>query len=285
MEIYHQYVKLRKQFGRWPKVADEGAEMIADVRPNEEHAAAYIERCPVTTCAQVRRQLRVLLYSRCCACYCRHVRHQQSSVTCCHARLVQVVPEMSEHEANTNEVLFSKHNINHEEGGWPKDVDYAEAEHTIRFRKKVEKDEDYINTVAALGARAEARAMQNNAIDIYQRYYTFDSTDIVAEVRTWRPQRPLRGVEQSVAADRPSARADAERQNGHHAARPHARAALRQHGRLERRGHQDRHRVRRHGLPAPARRHEPGLVRVGPFQPQRAGVHAAAAEPGGERAL
>ena len=54
MEIYHQYVKLRKQFGKWPKVADEGAEMIADVRPNEEHAAAYIERNPVTTCAQVR---------------------------------------------------------------------------------------------------------------------------------------------------------------------------------------------------------------------------------------
>ena len=104
MEIYHQYVKLRRQFGRWPRVADEHAEMIADVRPNEEHAAAYVERSPVTTCAQV-------------------------------------IPDMSEHEANTNEVLYSKHNINHEEGGWPKDVDYTEAEHTIRFRKKVEKDE------------------------------------------------------------------------------------------------------------------------------------------------
>jgi hypothetical protein len=71
MEIYHQYVKLRKQFGRWPKVIDEGAEMIADVRPNEEHAAAYIERCPVTTCAQVWHtmyhrisQLRIVLRSR-----------------------------------------------------------------------------------------------------------------------------------------------------------------------------------------------------------------------------
>ena len=89
---------------------------------------------------------------------------------------------MSEHEANTNEVLFSKHNINHEEGGWPKDVDYAEAEHTIRFRKKVEKDEDYVNTVVNLGARVEARAMQNNAIDIYRRYFSSDLTDIVAEV-------------------------------------------------------------------------------------------------------
>jgi dynein intermediate chain 2 len=97
---------------------------------------------------------------------------------------VQVIPEMSEHEANTNEVLFSKHNINHEEGGWPKDVDYAEAEHTIRFRKKAEKDEDYIRLVAQLGSRAEARVMQNNAIDIYQQYYTSELTDIVAEVGT-----------------------------------------------------------------------------------------------------
>lgn len=154
MEIYHQYVKLRRHFGRWPKVVDEGAEMIADVRPNEEHAERYIERCPVTTCAQV-------------------------------------IPDMSEHDANTNEVLYSKHNINHEEGGWPKDVDYTEAEHTIRFRKKVEKDEDYIKTVVGLGKRAEARAMQNNAIDIYQQYYTTGLTDVVAQACPTPSKKPL----------------------------------------------------------------------------------------------
>ena len=99
---------------------------------------------------------------------------------------MQVIPDMSEHEANTNEVLYSKHNINHEEGGWPKDVDYAEAEHTIRFRNKVEKDEDYINTVVRLGNRVEARVMQNNAIDIYQQYFTEEVADMVAEVRSSR---------------------------------------------------------------------------------------------------
>ena len=88
---------------------------------------------------------------------------------------------MSEHDANTNEVLYSKHNINHVEGGWPKDVDHTEAEHTIRFRKKIEKDEDYIGTAVRLGAAVEARTKQNNAIDIFQQYYT-DTQDIVAEV-------------------------------------------------------------------------------------------------------
>ena len=41
--------------------------------------------------------------------------------------------------------------MNHSEGGWPKDINPAEAEQTIRFRKKMEKDEVYIQTVMRLG--------------------------------------------------------------------------------------------------------------------------------------
>ena len=42
--------------------------------------------------------------------------------------------------------------VNHIEGGWPKDVNPLELEQTIRFRKKVEKDENYINTIMQLGS-------------------------------------------------------------------------------------------------------------------------------------
>lgn len=42
--------------------------------------------------------------------------------------------------------------INHVEGGWPKDVNPLEMEQTIRFRKKVEKDENYINVITQLGS-------------------------------------------------------------------------------------------------------------------------------------
>lgn len=38
------------------------------------------------------------------------------------------------------------------EGGWPKDINPAEMEQTIRFRKKVEKDEGYVNSVLHLGS-------------------------------------------------------------------------------------------------------------------------------------
>lgn len=41
--------------------------------------------------------------------------------------------------------------MNHAEGGWPKDINPAEVEQTIRYRKKVEKDEHYIATIQRLG--------------------------------------------------------------------------------------------------------------------------------------
>ncbi|GLI59067.1 hypothetical protein VaNZ11_000900 [Volvox africanus] len=144
MEIYHQYIKLRKQFGRWPKLTDEGSEMLADIRPNEDHGREYIPRNPVTT-------------------------------------VTQCVPEMSEHEANTNAVILVNKAMSHVEGGWPKDVDYTEAEHTIRYRKKVEKDEDYIKTVVQLGLSVEDLIKQNNAVDIYQEYFTNVTTDHTSE--------------------------------------------------------------------------------------------------------
>jgi len=40
--------------------------------------------------------------------------------------------------------------VNHVEGGWPKDVNPLEIEQVIRYRKKVEKDEGYINAIMSL---------------------------------------------------------------------------------------------------------------------------------------
>lgn len=41
--------------------------------------------------------------------------------------------------------------ILHTQGGWPKDVDVTDVEHTIRYRKKIEKDEEYAKSVKSLG--------------------------------------------------------------------------------------------------------------------------------------
>lgn len=51
---------------------------------------------------------------------------------------------------NTERFETEVRGINHTEGGWPKDVNPQEIEQVIRYRKKVEKDETYVNTVMGL---------------------------------------------------------------------------------------------------------------------------------------
>ncbi|XP_047460178.1 dynein axonemal intermediate chain 2 isoform X2 [Mugil cephalus] len=78
---------------------------------------------------------------------------------------------MSEHQVNTERFESSSCGINHVEGGWPKDINPNEMEQTIRFRKKVEKDESYMNSILQLGSLMEHCIRQNNAVDIYQEYF------------------------------------------------------------------------------------------------------------------
>mmetsp|Transcript_8144 Transcript_8144/g.13404 ORF Transcript_8144/g.13404 Transcript_8144/m.13404 type:complete len:646 (+) Transcript_8144:270-2207(+) len=62
-------------------------------------------------------------------------------------------------------------NMTHREGGWPKDIDPSEKGDVLRYRKKVEKTEDFKQTVKGLGPVIERAAMQNNTIDIYEEYF------------------------------------------------------------------------------------------------------------------
>ena len=54
-------------------------------------------------------------------------------------------------QINTERFETGSRGINHTEGGWPKDVNPQEVEQVTRFRKKVEKDEMYVNTIQSLG--------------------------------------------------------------------------------------------------------------------------------------
>ena len=53
-------------------------------------------------------------------------------------------------QVNTERFETDTRGINHTEGGWPKDVNHAEIEQVMRYRKKVEKDEMYVNTIQGL---------------------------------------------------------------------------------------------------------------------------------------
>ncbi|XP_037666008.1 dynein intermediate chain 2, axonemal isoform X2 [Choloepus didactylus] len=140
MEIVYVYVKKRSEFGKQCNFSDRQAELNIDIPPNPDLAEQFIERNPVDTG-------------------------------------IQCSASMSEHEANTERFEMETRGVNHVEGGWPKDVNPLELEQTIRFRKKVEKDENYINAVVQLGSVMEHCIKQNNAIDIYEEY--FDDDDAV----------------------------------------------------------------------------------------------------------
>ena len=71
--------------------------------------------------------------------------------------------------------------MSHTEGGWPRDVNTADVEQKSRYRKKIEKDEDFIYKTRQLVRETEKYVKQNNCIDIYEEY--FDETDDKTEVK------------------------------------------------------------------------------------------------------
>ncbi|XP_026724964.1 dynein intermediate chain 3, ciliary-like [Trichoplusia ni] len=83
----------------------------------------------------------------------------------------QVSKPMSEHIMNTIRVETRSQGINHCEGGWPKDVNHKNEEETIRYRKRVERDDHYVRAITRLAPKFEYFIHQNNAIEIYQQYF------------------------------------------------------------------------------------------------------------------
>ena len=72
-------------------------------------------------------------------------------------RSIQVSADCSVHEINTFRAEYLSQGMNHFEGGWPKDINPAENDQTMRFRKKIEKDDGYINSVLSLCQVSEYR--------------------------------------------------------------------------------------------------------------------------------
>ncbi|NXY87887.1 DNAI2 protein, partial [Alcedo cyanopectus] len=134
MEIVYVYTRKRSEFGRPCNFSDWPTQVTVDIPPDPSLASDFVLKNPVNSS-------------------------------------VQHTSDMAEHEVNTEHVEVQSRGINHVEGGWPKDIDSQELEPTVRYRKKVEKEENYINTIVHLGTLMEHCVKQNNAINIYERYF------------------------------------------------------------------------------------------------------------------
>ena len=75
---------------------------------------------------------------------------------------------------NTEVVTYKEVGINHLEGGWPREIDVKEDEQVGRYRRRMEKEEKFVNDVHALSMLAETKVLQNNAIDIYNEYFDYE---------------------------------------------------------------------------------------------------------------
>ncbi|KAI5734179.1 hypothetical protein M8J77_003490 [Diaphorina citri] len=94
---------------------------------------------------------------------------------------VQYSKQFALHEVNTFRAEYESHCIYHEEGGWPKDISHLDTEQIIRYKRKVEKDETYIQTVMNLSHPMEHCIHQNNAINIYEHYFADVDPSIIVE--------------------------------------------------------------------------------------------------------
>ena len=144
METTHFYSRLRRNFGRACEFTDTAPEVLEMIAPSEEFDDDYVTREP-----QIAN--------------------------------LDTTSNKSQHVGNTKRFEVKSMGMLHTEGGWPKDVDPTENSDTNRFKKKVEKDDEYKATVKGLGPILEDCIKQNNTIDIYEEYFEGSVVDHSSE--------------------------------------------------------------------------------------------------------
>ena len=144
MEVAYEYTKRRSEFGRECKFSNGETQVLASILPSTAYDKDYIHRDSVST-------------------------------------LVDTTPKYSETEVNTERVVMKSTSMHHIEGGWPKDVDFTEQSDVKRFRKKVEKDDDFQYAIKSLVPRVQRCMRQNNTVNIYEEYFEGLETNHCAE--------------------------------------------------------------------------------------------------------
>ncbi|KAG7210503.1 hypothetical protein KM043_012024 [Ampulex compressa] len=134
MEIKNVYVKTRAEFGKQCIFDTWGPNMDEEIRPNPEEMKDYILRTHCHVGAQHSRQLAL-------------------------------------HEAQTEGTTTRNSGMFHFEGGWPREINPKDEEATARFRRRVEKDDDWAPKLRGLLEMAEHSVLQNGAINIYEHYF------------------------------------------------------------------------------------------------------------------
>ncbi|CAL8077612.1 unnamed protein product [Orchesella dallaii] len=73
---------------------------------------------------------------------------------------------------NTDRAEYKSLSLSHTEGGWPKEINVRDFELVDRTKKKMQKDEMYIEAVPLMAKEADYLVRYNNTLPFYNRYYT-----------------------------------------------------------------------------------------------------------------
>ncbi|XP_037293845.1 dynein intermediate chain 3, ciliary [Manduca sexta] len=132
--ISYLYSKARKDFGRQPRFCEVAPNLLDSINPDRKQQREYCLRNPVHHYAQATE------------------------------------PQI-EHDVNTKVLELQEQGVNHEEGGWPKEVNLADEEVTTRYRRRYERDDAYVDAVLGLYPNFIHYVDQNNGIEIYEKFF------------------------------------------------------------------------------------------------------------------
>uniref|UniRef100_A0A2A4JLD2 Dynein intermediate chain 3, ciliary n=1 Tax=Heliothis virescens TaxID=7102 RepID=A0A2A4JLD2_HELVI len=116
------------------------------------------------------------------------------------SRECQMYLPKSEHTINTERVEMKSRSVDHSEGGWPKDVHYNIEEETIRYRRRIEREDTYIHAITTLAPKFLKFIKQNNAVEIYEQYFQGMEETLSSEKPTAKLNNLYRDAEQRPVA-------------------------------------------------------------------------------------
>lgn len=151
-DLQYIYQKERRNFGKQCLFSDKKFLMVS-IPSNHDEFNDYILRNPISEGTQLGRQFALS-------------------------------------EVNTMSTTTESKGILHTEGGWPKDVNYQDSEQTLRYRRKLEKDDSYITQVPRMG---EVRARDRKRFDPKLTAFSHVAASRVLHSSEQRRQH-LRGV-------------------------------------------------------------------------------------------
>eukprot|EP01065_Artemidia_motanka_P035523 TRINITY_DN43424_c0_g1_i1.p1 TRINITY_DN43424_c0_g1~~TRINITY_DN43424_c0_g1_i1.p1 ORF type:complete len:670 (+),score=180.32 TRINITY_DN43424_c0_g1_i1:113-2122(+) len=91
------------------------------------------------------------------------------------------VAAVADATTNTDRTRVDTKGMMHTEGGWPQGVEPTENVSKWKFVKRLERQENYASAISALTEPIGSAVRQNNAVDLYERYFTESCTNPVAD--------------------------------------------------------------------------------------------------------